>query len=117
MHVVFMRQSHYWHEDPDLRPLIYRFEPIRGRDAAMSFLTGPNDPFPTIVGVIDNDTPLGEWLEAGAEIGFQELWECVGSGMGQWQRAKDIKRAYETAHVIRECIANPSLHATKKVRL
>lgn len=32
MQVVFMRQSHYSRVDPELRPLIDRFHPIRSSD-------------------------------------------------------------------------------------
>lgn len=118
MQVVFMRQAQCWSDSPSLREPIFRFEPIRSRNAALQFLTGgPSDPLPTLVGMIGDDAILEEWLEAGAALGFQKLWECEGSGLGKWQRAKELKGIFEDAHAIRECISNPVGRASKKPRL
>lgn len=118
MQVVFMRQAQYWGDDPILRKRIFRFEPIGSRDAALRFLAGsPSDPLPTLVGVIADDAILGKWLEAGAEKGFYELWECVGSGIKKWQTAKELKRTYDDSDAIRTCVSSSPPPTSKRARL
>lgn len=118
MQVVFMRQGQVWNDDPDLLQPIFCFEPIGAREPALRFLSGfLSDPLPTLVGVVSDDTILGEWLEKGADSGFQMLWECQGSGLKKWQRAKDLKRAYHDSEAIRVCASRPSQPGSIKPRL
>jgi hypothetical protein len=118
MQVVFMRQGQCWDEDPSLRKPIFRFEPIGARDPALKFLIGfPPDPLPTLVGLASDDTILGEWIEESRDSGFETLWECEGSGLKKWQRAKDLKGAYHDSEAIGACASRPSQPGSIKPRL
>lgn len=117
--MAFMRRSQYWNdwnERPSINQLVFRFEPLSDQDAARQFLAGLSDPFTTLVGVV-GEVAFGQWLEARSVTGFEQLWECKGSGMEQWQRAHDIKRAYEDAKEIRECLSTQNPSSIKPLRL
>ncbi len=117
MRMVFMRQAQYWNEDPALRDPLYRFEPIASRAAALKFLAAaPSDPLPTLVGLVSNEAVLEEWLEAGAEKSFHEVWECQGNGAKDWKRATELNRAYEESRAIRDAVPSPP-SASRRARL